>query len=375
MSIHFISGKPRGGKTLYSVSKIIGSLVAGRYVVTNVALHLERLQCHLHEKHPDLNVHVLERVVMLDDDMLGEFWRYRRNDFTMSLDCVKDDRTIDFTAVYDAECFNTDFYLDEVHVKFNARSWQKTGPQAINYLSQHGKLGDNVYMITQSIANVDKQFRSVAQDFSYIRNYRVEKFRGFTRGSNFERKTYLQPVSGNSEVPVEKESFTLDKAIAGCYDTSGGVGMPGGAAADKGAKAKGVPLKMIIALVVIGLIGGGWFVNSWVIPKLFKKAVRMGTGADLKITHRNSGGMADGEITHRNISGDDGGVIMRPYRGVVVIDGVRHVMDDGALYKIIVEGPQGIIAEGNRVYVHGYVEPAAENNVDKGKMNIFGNRH
>lgn len=375
MSIHFISGKPRGGKTLYSVSKIIGSLVAGRYVVTNVALHLERLQCYLHEKHPGLNVHVVERIVMLDDDMLGEFWRYRRNNFTMSLDCVKDDKTIDFASVYDAQCFNTDFYLDEVHVKFNARAWQKTGPQAINYLSQHGKLGDNVYMITQSIANVDKQFRSVAQDFSYIRNYRVEKFRGFTRGSNFERKTYLQPVAGNGDTPVEKESFTLDKAIADCYDTSGGVGMPGGAAADKGRKAKGIPLKMIVALVVVGLIGGGYMINSWVIPKLFKKAVRMGTGADIgKFTQRNSGEVSAGEITHRN-SGDDGGLVKRPYKGAVVLNAEKYIMDNGAMYKVLMEGPQGVLTEGNRLYSFDYVEPVPENSIDKGKMNILGIKH
>lgn len=372
MSIHFISGKPGGGKTLYAVSCLIKSLVAGRYVVTNIALHLERLQCYIDENHPDLNVHVLERVVLLDDEELGEFWRYRRNNFTMSLDCVKDDKTIDFSSVYDAECFNTDFYLDEVHVKFNARAWQKTGPQAINYLSQHRKLGDNVYMITQSIANVDKQFRSVAQDYNYIRNYRVEKFRGFTRGSNFERKTYLQPVSGNGDTAVEKESFTLDKKIADCYDTSGGVGMGGGGGADKGAKAKGIPLKLIVALVVVGLIGGGYLLNAKVIPALFNKAVRVGTGANIGKGRGATSG--DGEtITQRNeVSGE---IIKRPWRGAVTMDGVKYVMDDGAYYKIEVEGPQGVLTEGGRLYIRGYAEPApVNNNIDNSKFNLLNIR-
>lgn len=366
MSIHFISGKPRGGKTLYSVSKIIESLVAGRYVVTNVALHLERLQIYMHEKYPDLNIHVLERVVMLDDEMLGEFWRYRRNNFTMSLDCVKDDKTIDFASVYDAQCFNTDFYLDEVHVKFNARSWQKTGPQAINYLSQHGKLGDNVFMITQSIANVDKQFRSVAQDFSYIRNYRVEKFRGFTRGSNFERKTYLQPATGNNDIPVEKESFTLDLAIADCYDTSGGVGMPGGAPADKGAKAKGIPLKMVaVGLAAVAALA--FYVVGWLLPSFISKKV---TGTAAEITQRKIE-EPEPEITHRK-SNEETALLKRPYQGTVVINGEKFAVDQGAMYKVLAEGPQGVVTEGNRIYIHGYVDPIPDNNIDKGKTSMLG---
>ncbi|OAM88045.1 zonular occludens toxin domain-containing protein [Termitidicoccus mucosus] len=365
MSIHFISGKPGGGKTLYAVSRLIQSLVAGRYVVTNIVLHVERLQCYLHEFHPELNVHVLERVVMLDDEMLGEFWRYRRNDFTLSLDCIKEDKTVDFSSVCEAGVFDVDYYLDEIHIKFNARAWQKTGPQALNYLSQHRKLGDNVYCITQSIANVDKQFRSVAQDFSYIRNYRVEKFRGFTRGNNFERKTYLQPVSGNGDEYVEKETFTLRKSIADCYDTSGGVGMAGGGSADKGKKAKGIPLKWAGAFAIVAVLVGAWFFNYRIFPFLFKKAAQTGPArAALGDLSGTASGGQSGSGGNAALVQPPQGLDERPYTGTVIIDGVEYVYDEGALYPVKFSGPQGVIVEGDVVYKRGLRDNKLDNSIN-----------
>ena len=53
MSIHFISGKPGGGKTLYSVRLILDELVNGsRPIVTNVSLNLGRLNEYLQRAHP-----------------------------------------------------------------------------------------------------------------------------------------------------------------------------------------------------------------------------------------------------------------------------------------------------------------------------------
>lgn len=107
------------------------------------------------------------------------------------------------------------------------------------YLSQHRKLGDDVVCITQAIGNVDKQFRSVAQDFTYIKNLSKQKVGLFYLPALFMRNTYAQPATDNSKA-METGSFTMDvSGIASCYDTAKGVGIHGRAGADTNSRKKG----------------------------------------------------------------------------------------------------------------------------------------
>jgi hypothetical protein len=81
-------------------------------------------------------------------------------------------------------------------------------------LSQHHTLGDDVICITQSIGNVDKQFRSVAQDFMYVRNHGKESLPllgGLIRSvPTFSRQTYLEPYTGApAQRPMEIRTFKL----------------------------------------------------------------------------------------------------------------------------------------------------------------------
>jgi len=123
---------------------------------------------------------------------------------------------------------------------FNARAWAETGNDVLFYLSQHAKLGDTVICITQHIGNVDKQFRSVAQDFTYLRNLGKEKMGMFALPNLFVRKTYLQPATPEAE-PMETGRFRLDvTGLGSCYDTAQGVGIHG-RGADKTERRKGVP--------------------------------------------------------------------------------------------------------------------------------------
>jgi len=103
----------------------------------------------------------------------------------------------------------------------------KTGKGCLFYLSQHRKLKDDIICITQSIGNVDKQFRSVAEDFSVMRNEYTAKLRPFRGRGRFTRKTYEQYTGDTSrQVPFEISHFRLDAAgIASCYNTSAGVGI------------------------------------------------------------------------------------------------------------------------------------------------------
>ncbi len=81
-----------------------------------------------------------------------------------------------------------------------------------------------VICITQSVGNVDKQFRSVAQDFTYVRNHGKEAIPvlgGLVRGFKiFSRDTYLEPFTG-AQRSFEIRTFRLDvEGMASCYDTA-----------------------------------------------------------------------------------------------------------------------------------------------------------
>lgn len=228
MSIHFISGKPGGGKTLYSVRLIVEELVNGsRMVITNVPLNLGALNEYLQKEYPHHTISVIDRVWVLTDEQTAEFWTYRPNGVRierLSQADWKSGRMPSYAGAKDSGVF---YAIDEVHNFFGARQWAETGRDVLFYLSQHRKLGDTVVCITQAIGNVDKQFRSVAQDFTYLRNLSKERYGIFRLPSLFVRKTYTTPATDTSD-PMETGTFKLDvRGLASCYDSAAGVGIHG----------------------------------------------------------------------------------------------------------------------------------------------------
>lgn len=220
MAIHFISGKPGSGKSLYGVHLLIKEIVEGfRNVVTNLPLHPGRLNEYLQQAYPSRDLRLLQRLTVLTEEQARQFWKFRGEQETP---------------------VGVMYQLDELHLFFNARDWMHTGRDCLHYLSQHRKLGDVVIAITQSVHNVDKQFRSVAEDFTVLRNEYMAKYGPFRGRGRFVRKSFLsEPTGGGNQEPFETAAFTLDaKGIASCYDTAQGIGIHG-SAADKGSRAKG----------------------------------------------------------------------------------------------------------------------------------------
>lgn len=265
MAIKAISGKPGGGKSMFATKLIIEELVHGsRCVVTNLPLRLPELNAYLQEKYPEKTINLFERVFMLDDDQAGQFWLHRGPESSGVF--VLEKETGKMTYTVSGKPAGVMFVIDEIHNYFNAREWMKTGKGALYYLSQHRKLGDDVIWVTQSIGNVDKQFRSMTQDYTYIRNLGKERFGFFRSFPLFLRQTYLDPATATSS-PMMTTTFTLDvKGIASCYDTAAGVGIKG-FGADIGERKKGLsPVYMILGVVAIA-------VGIMFVPKLIGKVV------------------------------------------------------------------------------------------------------
>lgn len=249
MSVHFISGKPGGGKTLYAMKLIIEELLHGsRPIYTNIPIIPGALSEYLQQKYPDRQIDLLNRIRLLNETETAKFWTIRPGNPTIPVlsapEWTRGDKP-KYENVSDAGVF---YAIDEIHNFFNARAWQETGRDVLFYLSQHRKLGDTVICITQAIGNVDKQFRSVTQDFTYLRNLNKERMGLFRLPSVFVRRTFGEPATATSQA-LESGTFTLDvSGVASCYDTAQGVSIHG-----KGADLKERKTGINVWVFIIGL--------------------------------------------------------------------------------------------------------------------------
>lgn len=264
MSVHFISGKPGGGKTLLSVRMIINELVHGsRHVITNVPLNVAAVNEYLQREFPSKSIDLHERLEVLNDEtQTPKFWTVRPGRPEIPIlgkeDWSRGDKP-QYPQIHDGGVL---YVIDEIHNFFNARAWMETGRDVLYYLSQHRKLGDTVICITQAIGNVDKQFRSVTQDYTYVRNLNKERMGLFRLPAVFVRKTYGAPATENSS-PMESGTFTLDvSGYASLYDTSKGVGVYG-KLADVGERRSGLPWWVFVVGIPLLLIAFAHYVPIW----------------------------------------------------------------------------------------------------------------
>ena len=273
MSIEFIGGKPGNGKSLLAVMQLVEMLRSRPevYFSTNLPLNMPRLCEFLHEKYKD-TFRAVERIRLLDDKECSEFWLYPYPGFDLdpekrvqivSRAVAGKKHTKDVIEIAEQrrnapqKGAGVVYIIDEAHQYFGARDWAVTGSDCLHYLSQHRKLGDDVFPITQSIENVDTQFRRVAQAFHYVKNLRKMSLPIvggiFKAPPLFIQSTYLSPQTGK-EICQKTRTFTLDaKGIASCYETAAGVGIVGNFA-DKGNDQKGLPWWIVpIGIAVLGV--------------------------------------------------------------------------------------------------------------------------
>jgi len=277
VSIFYIVGKPRGGKSLTAVKDIVTELMnpdSKRSVVTNIRLFfgdrvvreniplpfvwrvfgwflkwfrdvpehgiVERtvpgLASYLH-KRCSHEINLAERVRILEDDETGEFWLFEPGKDYLGRKSIKLNRRSgseidvpDFEerGREDLGNYGTKYVIDEVHLFFPAREWQRTGPDATFFLSQHGKLKCDVTLITQHPDQCDKALRRLAQEYMSVRNLSREPVLGFRVGNYFRYlRTLASPTNPSAEV-FESGFMSLDEDLKWLYDTTQGVGVVGG---------------------------------------------------------------------------------------------------------------------------------------------------
>lgn len=257
MSLHFISGKPGGGKSLYAMKLICDELRHGkRTVVTNVAVRLADLNEYLRTGD------MVERLRVLEFEEAKRFWQCRQigwNVKPVSEEQESRGKLLDFGVCENInggersayELGGVLYVIDEAHLFFASRDWSKTGRHASWYLTQHRKLGDDVICITQAIEQVEVAFRRLAEDYTYVSNIGKRRLFGFALPQRFVTGTYLKPFTGAiTDRAMCRTVFSLDtKGLAKCYDTAAGFGVLG-RAADIGARRRGWPWQVGVGLIL-----------------------------------------------------------------------------------------------------------------------------
>jgi hypothetical protein len=285
MSVIFITGKPRGGKSITAVKAIVAELMdplSKRFIVTNINLKMDKLAEYLHKncKH---EVNLSERVRVLTDDETGEFWIYEPGFCFEGRKSIKVNRrgtVIDVPDFAYADCSprgsgfaenqGTLYVIDEVHIFFSARGWQKTGDDCTYFLSQHGKMMCDVYLVTQHPEQVDKALRRLAQEYMALRNLSREPVFGFRLGSLFRYTRMLNAPSSPNPGKFESGFMPLDKELGGLYDTTQGVGIVGGLLPQNEKQGRS-PWWLLVPLVLFGL-------GLWKLPWAIHEALTVGVG-------------------------------------------------------------------------------------------------
>lgn len=262
--IHFITGKPRGGKGLWAIKQICKALLeTENYIVTNLPLKMEELQEYVIDQgRPD--IFVASRVVELTNDYLNcvvedykssqrlnelRYFFLHRGPF-IKLPLWEKGTEIEWDHYLKEDWWrSTTYVIDELHKVYPNRDYKLTEARILEYFAEHGHLGDTVYLVTQYIGQVDKKVQSgMVQDYTVCRNRRKEKVSLFRGPPLFTRHVYLTAPTGSRahDVSVETGAFTLNKAEAACYSTT-----RQGGKADSEDKPRGISLAWIIPVVAI----------------------------------------------------------------------------------------------------------------------------
>jgi len=310
IGVHFISGKPGAGKSYWSTKVVLDVLQnTFKAVVTNLPLRVPEICAELVKRCGNDRC-ASSRIVLLAPEDTGQFWlvygrglRLDENErYTVQLPGGRTATKLNFKARFDAAALALEkqaakikllaetskadaaeileatidppwdggvcYVIDEAHEFFNSRDWKdlegQKGRDALHYLSQHRKLGDEIYFVTQHVRNVDTQLRRVAQDYTYCRNHRKEKLPllgGLFRSVPIITvSTYLEEFTGApGQLAMATDWFRLQPdSIGKCYDTAAGVGVRG-MAADTGEKSKGLsPVWLLVAVLVFAF--GLWYI-------------------------------------------------------------------------------------------------------------------
>lgn len=241
--IKLYTGTPGAGKSYGSLKReIIPELRWGdRVVVTNLAIRPGELNAYLQSVGADCDLD--DRLRMISRDEAQRFWLCREAGVK-----IPDTVDPDF-GVYSKRPIL--YVIDEAHIMFDARHFMEISKALSFYISQHRHLDDEIVFISQHGDQLEKRIRKLAGIWYVFRNLGYQNMWQFFRMPKrmIVRTYYSEPPAVCDKIEYEK----LDLAVAGCYDTTGGVGISGKRKPER-FKAKGFPLWTLVFPGLVALV-------------------------------------------------------------------------------------------------------------------------
>lgn len=265
--IEFKLGKTGSGKSYLCVKEIIDFLRdTNAYINTNLPLDLGELNAYMARKYSELGVDVIGRVRILDAAETAEFYLHRERGNDLEPVTKAQEKLLqypDFEGAAQKSGRPVVYVIDEAHIHFDAREWAKVGLTLNYFASQHEKFSTHIIFVTQFLKQVELRLREHATQFTECTNHALRNILVFKQPSYFTANvTYKAPPCP----PESTTRYTLDRDIAKCYRTTGGVGVAGQLSGRFYKKRKGLPIwtaPIVILLIITALVYG----PSWLIKK------------------------------------------------------------------------------------------------------------
>jgi len=282
----FYSGLPRSGKTKAAVIWMLGRLRHYRRpIVTNVALELKPWVDGKGVSRPGLLWILRERygstfdaerrLCFLDYEQVRRFYAVRPvipGDFGAADGVALKARTVlhiddpgEGDWLFDANKYPAcDYIIDEAHVFWPSQGMPsfKVRPvtaECLGYMSQAGRGGDEVLILTQVLTNVNVKLRTLSQECHWFTNRAHMVFGPWRQSDKITEHVYSSTPPGAGEIPLKRTALSYNRwDIESSYDTAKGVGVTGNAVADIGVRARGWPMwtiALIIAACAFGFLG------------------------------------------------------------------------------------------------------------------------
>ena len=281
MAIRIIYGPGGSGKSFHQLHIVTEQLrETKRNISTNLAIDLPKYQEWLELNYPNEVLDCARRVRILTESETREFWKHRG---PMRWLNDANDSCNPYLCEYDKGDLGCCFIIDEAGAAgFSAGGWASKEGQTTRgesctwYLDQQRKFGDDVYASCngRTPAAIAKPFRDKAHGFIKLRNEHLASYGIFRGRGRFKWKLYEKEPTGQLVESIAEGTFVFGSGLENCYRTQDGFGIVG-KAADKGARAKGIPILWVLPVIALAMVLA--IAIPWGFSKIAQKAMSSGT--------------------------------------------------------------------------------------------------
>lgn len=183
--IFHVVGRVGSGKTLWSVAKILDSLIhSKKTIITNIRL-IDFWDYKL-SLYVSKGIGSFAKFLLSPMPDLFSFRQYLARSYVDRYVYEENlEKAVEIAFAGGEANEGTKLFIwDEIHLELNARDWKRTSGRMIQFFSMSRKLGYDVIIISQLRSAVDRQMRDLA-DVSYeLKNLKFFKFFGVSLAPN-----------------------------------------------------------------------------------------------------------------------------------------------------------------------------------------------